>query len=147
VVIQTASPESRLIVRAAAGDFPGMTSDLLAERALYGYPPYSRLSSVMLRHTSREILDAAATRFGELIRHGFGNSARQSSEEQKISITGPAAPVVERIKDEYALMFLVKIPRSRPMSEVREVLTVAVRTLRSDPAFRKMTVTPNVDPQ
>jgi hypothetical protein len=33
------------------------------------------------------------------------------------------------------------------MSRVREVLSGAMKTLAADPRFRKITVTPNIDPQ
>ncbi len=158
VVIQTASPGNPVIGRAAAGDYEAMTAELLAERAMYGYPPYSRLISVMLRHADREVLSAAARRFRELLRvsldhpaasrHPFmgGEPALRHPAAESVAVLGPQPPVVEKIKGEYALLFLLKVPRSEPMSAVRETLQSAIRTLLTDPAFRKVTVTPNVDP-
>jgi primosomal protein N' (replication factor Y) len=136
VVIQTADPGNRVINLAAAGDFRGMAVETLAERASFVYPPYARLVSVMLRHSDRDVLHAAARRFGELLRPTFRDN-----------LLGPQPPVVEKIKGEYALMFLLKIPRPKPMSQVRETLLATIRTLHTDPAFKKVTVTPNVDPQ
>ncbi|MDR2913081.1 MAG: primosomal protein N' [Alistipes sp.] len=148
VVIQTASPDSRLIAQAAAGDYRAMAAEMLAERAMYGYPPASRLVSLMLRHADREVLNAAARRFAELLRPDFGDL-----------LLGPQPPVVEKIKGEFALMFLLKVPRGnfssaggravtpRAMSAVREIVQRAIRTLAADPAFRRVTVTPDVDPQ
>ncbi|MDR2890978.1 MAG: primosomal protein N' [Alistipes sp.] len=135
VVIQTASPGSRLIAQAAAGDYRAMAADMLAERVMYGYPPYSRLVSVMLRHPDRAVLGAAACRFGELLGGHFGDR-----------LLGPEAPVTEKIKGEFALVFLLKIPRGESASEVRETVRRATAALLSDPEFRKATVTPNVDP-
>lgn len=136
VVIQTSSPESHLIARAAAGDYRAMADELLAERAMYGYPPYSRLVSVMLRHADGDILKTAATRFGALLRPAFGER-----------LLGPQPPVVEKIKGEYALLFLLKVPRGKAMSAVRKTLQTATATLLADPALRKTSVTVNVDPQ
>ena len=135
VVIQTAAPESRLIAQAAAGDYRAMAADLLAERAMYGYPPYSRLVAVMLRHADRETLGAAAARFGDLLRPSFGDR-----------LLGPQPPVTEKIKGEYALLFLLKVPRGNPMSAVRKTIGNAVRTLLADRALRGSSVTVNVDP-
>jgi primosomal protein N' len=64
-----------------------------------------------------------------------------------VNVLGPQPPVVKKIKGEYALVFLLKVPRSRPMSQVREILNTAIRTLLSDPAFKKVTITPDVDSQ
>ncbi len=136
VVIQTADPGNRTINQAAAGDFHGMAAETLAERAGFQYPPYTRLVSVMLRHADRDTLYAAARRYGDILRPAF-----------RERLLGPQPPVVEKIKGEYALVYLLKIPRGRPMSEIPGVLTSAATALRSDPQFRRVTVTPNVDPQ
>ncbi len=153
MVIQTASPESRLIAQAAAGDYRAMAAEQLAERAMYGYPPWSRLISVMLRHADREILNTAARRFGELLRAGFDLPVSHTGypphngKESKVTVLGPQPPVVEKIKGAYALLFLLKIPRAEPMSAMRETLQEAVGILLADRAMRKVSVTLNVDPQ
>ncbi len=136
VVIQTAVPDNRLIAQAAAGDYRAMAAEMLAERAMYGYPPYSRLVSVMLRHADRGVLDTAAAHLGASLRPGFGER-----------LLGPQPPVVEKIKGEYALVFLLKVPRGRSMSAVRATLQRAVDGLLAEPSLRKVTVTVNVDPQ
>jgi primosomal protein N' (replication factor Y) len=136
VVIQTARPDGRLLGQAAAGDYRAMAADALAERALYGYPPYSRLVEITLRHTDREVLGAGAERLGELLRGVLGDR-----------LLGPQPPLVEKIKGEYALLFLVKTPRAEPMSATRETLLGAAAALRTDPPFRGITVTFDVDPQ
>ena len=136
VVIQTADPGNRIICQAAATDFRGMAADILAERASFMYPPYTRLVSVMLRHADRDVLYAAARHYGDILRSAFRDR-----------LLGPQPPVVEKIKGEYALVYLLKIPRNRAMSEIRETLAVAAKTLAADPHFRRVTVTPNVDPQ
>jgi primosomal protein N' (replication factor Y) len=153
VVVQTVSPESRLIGLAAAGEFREMARELLTERAAYGYPPYSRLVSVVLRHADREVLEAAAGRFGEILREMF--SAAGAAD---IDLLGPVPPATERVKGEYALLFLLKVPRggkgidrqngvSLPMSEVRETLRAATQMLLTDRTFRAVSIEPNVDPQ
>jgi primosomal protein N' (replication factor Y) len=136
VVIQTATPESPLIAQAAAGDYRAMASGQLAERAAWGYPPHSRLISVMLRHADRSTLSSAASRFAELLRPTFGER-----------VLGPQPPVVEKIKGLFALVFLVKVPRSQSMSEASAALQSAIDGFLSEPAFRKTSITVNVDPQ
>jgi primosomal protein N' (replication factor Y) len=136
VVIQTAAPESPLIAQAASGDYRAMAAQGLAERAAWGYPPLSRLISVTLRHADRSVLDSAASRFASLLRPSFGER-----------VLGPQPPVVEKIKGLFALVFLVKVPRSQSMSEATAALQSAIDTLGADPAFRKTSITVNVDPQ
>lgn len=100
VVIQTADPGNRIIGMAARGDFRGMAAETLAERASFIYPPYARLVSVMMRHADRDVLYAAARRYGELLRPALRDR-----------LLGPQPPVVEKIKGEYALVWLLKVPR------------------------------------
>jgi primosomal protein N' (replication factor Y) len=136
VVIQTAAPENRLLAQAAAGDYRAMAADALDERARLGYPPYSRLVSVMLRHADRELLGAAAAKLKTLLVPHLGER-----------LLGPQPPVAEKIKGEYALIFLAKIPRNEPMSALREILAETARTLAAEAPFRRVTLTVDVDPQ
>ncbi|MDR1671435.1 MAG: primosomal protein N' [Alistipes sp.] len=135
VVIQTAAPDNPLIGWAATGDYRAMAAELLAERSMYGYPPYTRLFSVMLRHREREVLDAAAVRLATLLRPVFGDR-----------LLGPQPPVVEKIKGQWALVFLLKIPRSEPLGAVRTALRAALDALSKEPEFRGVSATINVDP-
>jgi primosomal protein N' (replication factor Y) len=136
VVIQTSAPDSRIIAQAAAGDYRAMASEQLAERAMYGYPPSSRLVSVMLRHGDRDVLNVAARRFAALLRPSFGER-----------MLGPQPPVVEKIKGDYALVFLLKVPRTEAMSAARGEIRRATDALRADAATRRVTLTVDVDPQ
>jgi primosomal protein N' (replication factor Y) len=136
VVIQTASPANPIINQAARGDYEAMAAEILAERQMYGYPPYGHLITVLLRHADRDVLGAGAEVFAGLVRPSFGDR-----------LLGPQPPTTERIKGEWALVCMVKVPRGVAMSQVRELLSGAMKTLTADPRFRKITVTPNIDPQ
>jgi primosomal protein N' (replication factor Y) len=140
VIIQTAAPANPLISKAAAGDYRAMASELLAERAMYGYPPYTRLVSIMLRHSDRDTLAAAAQKFKELL------ETKNSECDLHSEILGPQPPVVERIKGEFALILLVKIPKTDPLTVTRIVIRRAIETLALDHDCRRVTVTVNVDP-
>jgi hypothetical protein len=72
---------------------------------------------------------------GELLRQAFGER-----------LLGPQPPVTEKIKGEWALVFLGKVPRTEPMSVVRETIRAAAATLTADPALRRVTLTVDVDP-
>jgi primosomal protein N' (replication factor Y) len=136
VVIQTASPANPIINQAARGDYEAMATEILAERAVYGYPPYGHLVTVLLRHPDRNVLGAGTEVFAGLVRPSFGDR-----------LLGPQPSTVERIKGEWALVCMVKVPRGVAMSQVREVLSSAMKTLAADPRFKKITITPNIDPQ
>lgn len=135
VVVQTAKPDNRLLALAAAGDYATMAAEMLSERAEYGYPPYSRLISITLRCGDSAILETAAMRLDEILRPIFGDA-----------LMGPQPPVNGRAKGEFALVFLLKVPRGRPLSEAREAIRKAIRRICSEPVFRTVTITPNVDP-
>jgi primosomal protein N' len=140
VIIQTASPDNPLISKAAAGDYRAMASELLAERSMYGYPPFTRLVSIMLRHPDRDTLAAAAQKFKELL------ETKNSECDLHSELLGPQPPIVEKIKGEFALIFLVKIPKTDPLTVTRVAIRRSVETLAIDHAWRRVSVTVNVDP-
>ena len=136
VVIQTAQPTLPLIRQIAAGDYEGMVHTQLADRADFFYPPYCRLIEVTMRHRNKELLWEAANRFAGAGRGLFGNR-----------LLGPQPPLVDRIRGEYLLTFLLKVERSQSFARAREALAEGIARLLSEQKYKYVNVTCNVDPQ
>src|SRR5699024_10115213 len=59
VVIQTMQPDHPVVRQVQAFDYEGMVRSQLAERSVFGYPPYGRLIVVRLRHRDGLLLGQA----------------------------------------------------------------------------------------
>lgn len=136
VVIQTSHPDHPVIRAAAGGDYEAMAAGQLAERAAFFYPPYSRLISVTLRHKDNSLLERAASALGDAMRKVFGSR-----------VTGPQAPAVERIRDEYLTGFILKVEKEKSYARAKELLAGLIADLAADSAFKSVRVVCDVDPQ
>jgi primosomal protein N' (replication factor Y) len=136
VVIQTAQPTLPLIRQIAAGDYAGMVHTQLEERADFFYPPYCRLVEITMRHRNRELLWEAANHIAAAARTTFGSR-----------LLGPQPPLVDRIRGEYLLSFILKVERSQSFARAKKSLAEVVERLRADRKYRYIIVTCNVDPQ
>lgn len=132
VVIQTSQPESPIILQAADCDYEAMAADQLSERAEYGYPPYVRLIEVTLKHKDKDALWAGANALAVAGRTVFGRA-----------LLGPQSPLVDKVRGEYVLMFLLKIGRGASFADARRRLKSLLEALKK----HKMKISCNVDPQ
>lgn len=136
VIIQTSQPTHPILDFVVKNDYEGMVRAQLAERESFFYPPYCRIINIVLRHKNRELLWSAADRLNTLARPVFGRR-----------LIGPEAPVVERIKDEMIVGFMLKIERGASYAKAKRLLREIVDTVRAEERFKYVIVYCNVDPQ
>jgi primosomal protein N' (replication factor Y) len=134
VVVQTAQPEHPLLQMLQAGNYDGMVAAQLGERYAFGYPPYSRLITVVLRCRDETLADENAALFARFLLDELGESC----------VYGPFAPPVNRIQYLHVRHILLKIkPPQRPAA-VRAILDVHLR-MQSIPVFRHILLHYDVD--
>lgn len=136
VVIQTSDPTSPLIRQVVAGDYEAMARGQLAERKTFFYPPYARLTSLVLRHRDPALLREGAGALADRLRVRFGRR-----------VLGPMAPPVDRIRGEYLAGLLLKIESGASSARARELLQAELKAFAAHPTFKSITVVVDVDPQ
>ncbi len=136
VVVQSTQPQHPVLQQVAAGDYAAMARTQLAERRAFTYPPYCRLISVTLKHKDKPLVDAAAASLASALRPVFGSR-----------VLGPEPPAVDRVQNEHILVIMLKIERGKSFARAKTLLAGHLDALRNDPAYKKITLTVNVDPQ
>lgn len=136
VVIQTSEPGHPVIRQVAAGDYEAMARAQLAERQAFFYPPYARLTSLVLRHRDPAVLRGGVMELAARLRVRFGRR-----------VLGPMTPPVDRIRGEYLAGLLLKIESGASSARARELLGAELKTFSENPAYKAITVVVNVDPQ
>ena len=139
VVIQTSEPQNPVIRYVAAGDYGSMADRELAERQAFGYPPYSHIITLTLRHRSPETLRRCAGHLADELRTRFGRR-----------LLGPVTPPVDRIRNEYIVTMMLKIEQGRSFARARQLLREAMATVNgptADRELRSVTVVCDVDPR
>lgn len=134
VVIQTSQPKHPVIRFVASGDYHAMANSELAERKAFGYPPYSHLIRLLLRHEDYNLLHHAAHALATVMRKKFG--AR---------VMGPVSAALEMLRGEHRAEILLKIESGASMQRARTLLREAIATVEGDPQYKTVKISVDVD--
>lgn len=134
VVIQTAQPTHPVIRYVASGDYRAMACAELQERKAFGYPPYSRVVRIMVRHADYELLHHAAHYLAQRLRHRFAER-----------VMGPVSSALEMLRGEHRGELLLKIESGASMRHVREHLRQAIKEFEQHPKYKGIKVVVDVD--
>ncbi len=108
----------------------------IESRKEYFYPPFSRIVLLTLKHKDKNTVSNAADKLAALLRQDLNNY-----------ITGPAAPVISRIRNQYLMEIMIKLPKEKGMSSrYRQVIFNHINLLLSEKQYRAVTVVTDVDP-
>ena len=116
IVIQTREPEHPVYTRlSGTGD-----TDLLAERKLFGYPPYTRLVHITLKDSNEKRLDFLSKE----LRNAF--LAAFSEVDTPPAVVGPYAPAMDRIAGESIRQIRVSFARNKALTRLKHTLAQTV---------------------
>lgn len=135
VLVQTSNPSHPILKYVQLHDYKGMAEEELPKRRQYQYPPYTRLVHLGFRHKMKEIVTDAANRFADAMKNKYGDY-----------ITGPAEPVVNKVRNQYLMELLIKIPKdTRLMHQCRLDIFKNIAILHNEKRFRSVVIVPDVD--
>ncbi len=134
VVIQTSQPKHPVIRFVASGDYHAMANSELAERKAFGYPPYSHLIRLLMRHEEYNLLHHAAHALATVMRKKFG--AR---------VMGPVSAALEMLRGEHRAEILLKIESGASMQRARTLLREAITTVEGDSQYKTVKISVDVD--
>ena len=135
IVIQTREPEHPVYARLNGSD----DADLLAERKLFGYPPYTRLIHISLKDGNEKRLDFLSKELRNALLAAFSDA------DTPPAVVGPYSPAVDRIADESIRQIRVSLSRNKALTALKRTLAQAVAVFGKE---RKYTahITIDVDP-
>ena len=133
-VIQTNQPAHEVIRDVVRSDYNGMVRHELEERKQFGYPPYSRLIGIRVRHKDDLLLERAGERLSCELRKEFGEQ-----------VYGPHTPSIEKTGGKKSLEILLKIGNGQSGSRVKQLLQEKIERLQRD--LKGLYIYCDVDPQ
>lgn len=135
VILQTKSPELPVITQVVRNDVDGFFTDLLEERQLFRYPPFSHVVCIYLRHKDNSVVIMAADAIAALLRSWFGSR-----------VLGPDKPSVAKVKTMNIRKIVMKIENGIDRAKVREYLNKGKDAITHDQRFKTVQVYFDVDP-
>jgi primosomal protein N' (replication factor Y) len=135
VMIQTIQPQHPLLQLVQQHDFKKMYELEIESRKQFFYPPFSRLIHISFKHKMNDVVKRAAQEFANAIRTKYNQY-----------IVGPAEPVINRIRNQYLMELLLKLPRdTKLIAQCKRDLLEQVASLHQHKSFKSVTVIPDVD--
>jgi primosomal protein N' (replication factor Y) (superfamily II helicase) len=135
VLIQVANTRHPVLGYVQAHDYKLFFEQELIGRRQFFYPPYSRIILITFRHKDKETVHSAAHLFANNIREPFGQY-----------LVGPAEPVVGRVRNQYLMEILLKLPKDgQTIPFAKLVIRQQMAILHGHKKFRSVVVIPDVD--
>lgn len=136
VIIQTYSPNHRVLEQVVQHDYLSMFTDEITERKNYHYPPFYRLIRLDVKHADQDkCLDSA---------NKLANLLRATLEKR---VLGPEQPLVARIRNNYIQTITLKVERKDiSIVKVKDLIRQALVHFEIDKKNSGVRVVVDVDP-
>lgn len=135
VMIQSGNVKHPILQLVQQHDYKQFYSLEIENRRQFFYPPFSRIVLLTLKHKDKNTVSNAADRLASLLR-----------QDLKEYIVGPAAPVVNRIRNQYLMEIMIKLPKEKGMSGTyKKVINNHINLMNSEKQYKSVTVVVDVD--
>lgn len=114
VVIQTYAPDHYSIEAAAEQDYNKFYLKEIMFRELMSYPPVSHMLKVLIEGKNEDRVSEESERLVKAVRDKAGAGT--------VSVIGPTADIISKIKDTYRYVFYIKDPDYEQLAEMREMI-------------------------
>ncbi|RZS75341.1 replication restart helicase PriA [Pseudobacter ginsenosidimutans] len=137
VMIQVAQMAHPVLHYVQQHNYPAFFNTEIEARRQFFYPPFSRIILLTFRNKSKELVDGAARQLAEYLKPQYGQY-----------MIGPAEPVVNRIRNQYLMELMFKLPKdSALIQQCKQQIQDQIAVLHYDKRFRSVVIIPDVDTQ
>jgi primosomal protein N' (replication factor Y) (superfamily II helicase) len=137
VVIQTSNPDHPILAFILHHQYAAFYKKEIDDRKQHSYPPFSRLIEITVKHIDKKISKEAALRLTDHLRNDL----------QGIKILGPGEPMISKIRNQYLMSILLKIPRGKmDLPQVKNQVQQHIEKILKEKNYRNARIIPDVDP-
>ena len=135
VILQTRSPHLPVIRQVVHNDYTGFYNDLLEERSLFHYPPFSHIIYIFLKHKQEGVAEMAAQELGGRLRQLFGDR-----------VLGPDKPAIARVKTLFIRKIVLKLELGIDLRKLHAALYQIRDGITRQPCYKAVQIYFDVDP-
>lgn len=128
LIIQTSQKEHPVLARLEehnipdSNSLPSLTAQLLRERQEYNFAPFVRMVKIIVRHRDAGKLDELCREISRKL------SGRKELEYKEL--TGPFAPVIDKVRGEFVKCFYIKFARNSRLVRNKAILQECIREIK-----------------
>lgn len=135
VIIQTMQVIHPVIRQVQLHDYQMMYDEEINKRQQFEYPPFNRIIKLTLKHKMKDVVQDAAVIFASTLQNRY-----------RRFITGPSEPIINRVRNQYLMEMLLKLPRNKKLIEqCKKDILFQVAVLHNEKRYRSVVVVPDVD--
>jgi primosomal protein N' (replication factor Y) len=135
VFIQTMQVMHPVLLQVQQHDYKLMYDEEINKRQQFEYPPLSRIIKLTFKHKMKDVVQDAAVIFANALQNRY----RQF-------ITGPSEPIINRVRNQYLMEMLLKLPRNKKLIEkCKKDILFQVAVLHNEKRYRSVVAVPDVD--
>ncbi len=135
VIMQTYNPYHNTLQQITQYNYAAMFKEQMYERLQFKYPPFYRLIRLQMKNPNFEKVKEAA--------HWLATNLRNHIPD--IIVLGPQEPSINRIRNEYIQVILIKLPINKSAQQIKLAVQKSINSLDSIGAFKSVKTTINVD--
>jgi len=135
VILQTSNPDLPVIKEVLRNDFDAFFRRESEMRQMFGYPPFTRMILIRLRHKDPDVVERAAWRFSQLLFPYFQSR-----------MLGPDKPMISKINHYHYRQLILKAELSVSSIKVKDLLLKAQEEMYQERAYKSVQVLYDVDP-
>ena len=135
VLIQTYNPYHNTIQQVTQNDYKGMFKEQMYERLNFKYPPFYRLIRLQLKHTDYNKVKEASNWLAANMRNNING----------ILVLGPQEPSINRIRNQYIQIVLIKLPLNKPVNVLKTAIQKSINSLETIGMYKGVKTTISVD--
>lgn len=136
VLIQVSNTKHPVLSFVQTHNYLSMYQYEVDNRQQFGYPPFTRIILLVFKHKEKHIAEEAA----HLMMQGL---AANFSKE----ISGPAQPVVDRVRNQYLWEVFIKLPKDmQRINQCKREIMQQMVMIQSNKRYRAVRIIINVDP-
>ncbi|HEY6975138.1 MAG TPA: primosomal protein N', partial [Chitinophagaceae bacterium] len=136
VMIQVTNTYHPVLKFVEEHSFKNLYDHEIDNRKQFFYPPFSRLIQITFRHKLSNIAEEAANLMMQGLKTNYANY-----------ISGPAEPVVNRIRNQYLRELLIKLPRDAHfIQQCKKAVQQQTVIIQSNKRYRSVDIVIDVDP-
>ncbi len=136
VLIQTWNPGHPVLAEVVKGDWKGFFLREINERNAFGYPPFMRVISLVVKHKKPETCFDAAKLLTIWLKKSLGDR-----------VQGPAVPGISRIRLQYRMDILIKLERDNAvLASTKKLILQKTQELLGESGFGNVGIEIDVDP-
>jgi primosomal protein N' (replication factor Y) len=135
VILQSSREQHPIISFVRQHDYAAFFQQEIRDRETFFYPPFCRMIRLSIQHKDREITQLAADALAASLRIDF-----------REQVSGPAEPVIPRLRNTYRMELLFRIQRNQSNTAVKKAITHHIQLLLSTQRFKSIRIIADVDP-